>query len=233
VAQKSDIGLLYLRPRGIIGYGRPFTEWVGLDLNPVISFSSPQAYAGLRFALPTMDLRLGVRGVYSFNRAALPIQDRYIQDDADLRVAEVDGTKAFYASAEAEYSWGFELGPGFFAGELYAAYIWAAPPDRAIFDERLDVITQVPWVLKARAGYGFSFEVKTVEVRVLPSAEVIRATGRSSPTVRVGPLVEIPLTSRLSVRGNFMFTVESPDSIGWDGMEFGQLNLRWRSAWSL
>src|SRR4051812_9462641 len=35
VATTFDFGFVYVRPRLSLGYGRPFTQWVGVDLNGV------------------------------------------------------------------------------------------------------------------------------------------------------------------------------------------------------
>src|SRR5436190_10279915 len=59
VATTVDVGFVYLRPRLSLGYGRPFTEWIGVDANPIASQNGLGVYGGLRLEIPHLDLRFG------------------------------------------------------------------------------------------------------------------------------------------------------------------------------
>ena len=71
VATTVDLGFVYFRPRASLGYGRPFTKWVGIDLNPVAKTSGLGGYGGLRVEVPHFDLRVGSRVFRSFERTYL------------------------------------------------------------------------------------------------------------------------------------------------------------------
>jgi hypothetical protein len=56
-ATTVDLGFVYLRPRLSLGYGRPFTQWIGVDANPIASQAGLGAYGGLRIEVPHLDFR--------------------------------------------------------------------------------------------------------------------------------------------------------------------------------
>jgi hypothetical protein len=49
-------------------------------------------------------------------------------------------------------------------------------------------------------------------------------------TVRVGPVLRLVLSRRVELRGTFIVTVYSPDSIGLVGGDFTELGVRYRWA---
>jgi hypothetical protein len=63
-----------------------------------------------------------------------------------------------------------------------------------------------------------------------PSVDVLYVPGREATTVRVGLVVRVPINPRLEVRGTFVPTIHSPDSLGLVGSDFTELGLRWRWA---
>ena len=232
IATSTDVGLLYLRPRISFGYGKPHTTWAGIDLNPTLSLSGPGGYGGIRLASPNLDLRVGSRASFAIHHAALQPQDSYTQDDISLRL-DGRGGRSSYLSSEAELTFKIPAGPGAVIGEVAGTYIMLHPEGRFLFEERLKVVVDPPWLGKVRLGYRFPVLIKGVEVGIHPSSELLVANNRPEPTVRAGLLADVPLGPRLSVRANFMHTVQSPDEIFFTGSNLGEITLRWRTAWSL
>src|SRR6187431_1756187 len=108
VATTVDVGFVYLRPRLSLGYGRPFTEWIGWDANPIATTNGLGAYTGLRLEIPHLDFRIGPRYFASFNHTYLPSQDSYSRLDLESNAGKPSRTLTF----EAELDLNFDLGPG-------------------------------------------------------------------------------------------------------------------------
>ena len=85
-ALEIDAGFLYLRPRFELGYGKPHSSWVGLDLNPIFTDEGIAGYAGLRVAQPYWHLRAGGRAWYTFYRTFLLPQYSYSVEDIEQQV---------------------------------------------------------------------------------------------------------------------------------------------------
>lgn len=233
IATSTDFGLLYLRPRVSFGWGKPHTSWVGLDINPVLSITAPGGYTGFRLSLPHFDFRIGTRASYSLKRSALEPKSSYEEDEVFIRPSERLDPRSAYVSGEAEITTDFRLGPGSVINEFAATYIGFAPKDRYVFEERLRIVTDPPWILKARLGYSVPFDVSRIKFSIQPAGEILFAHNRPDPTVRAGLLLNFKLAPRLSVRANFLTTATSPDRIGFTGNNFGEITLRWRWARSI
>src|SRR6187431_2878592 len=76
-ATTVDIGYIYLRPRLSLGYGRPFTQWIGVDINPIATQTGWGVYGGVRIEIPHLDIRLGPRYFAAFQHTYLPTQASY------------------------------------------------------------------------------------------------------------------------------------------------------------
>ena len=74
-------GIIYLRPRATIGYGAPFWQFVGVDAWWMTNTAFSAAYLGWRANLPWLDVQIGGRKVYPFNRRLLPIRRSHNGDD--------------------------------------------------------------------------------------------------------------------------------------------------------
>src|SRR5687768_5008282 len=144
-ATTVDIGFVYLRPRLSLGYGRPFTTWVGIDANPIAATSGLGAYAGLRVEIPYIDFRIGPRYYRSFERTYLPLQDHYARIDLEREVGSTATTLTF----EAEVDSSAPLGPGRILGRGSVSYVTGVPEDRAVFEEALHIIVDPPLVWRA------------------------------------------------------------------------------------
>jgi hypothetical protein len=220
------VGWVYLRPRLSAGYGRPFSAWVGLDANPIVSGDSVGGYAGVRLVLPHLNLRVGPRFAASFNRNYLSPQRSYNRLDLDSTVG--DPARLFTWEAEVETS--LPVGPGDVVGLGSVSYVTNVPSGQLAFEESLRVIVAPPLVWRGRAGYLVRFG-SAGQHSIGVVADVLDVPKRDdSMTVRVGPVVRIVLSRRVEVRGSFVPTIVSPDHIGLVGGDFTELGFRYRWA---
>jgi hypothetical protein len=226
VATTMDIGFVYVRPRLSLGYGRPFTEWVGVDANPIAATSHLGAYAGARLEIPHVDLRIGPRYIRSFERTFLPEQPSYARIDLERNTGDPAVTLTF----EAELDLSAKLGPGLILARGSASYITGVPDDRAVFEETLHIIVDPPFVWRARLAYVFTFGSRD-QHSIGPAVDFLDVPKRDdSRTIRVGPIMRMQLSRRVEVRGSFIATVLSPDRIGRVGGDFTELGVRYRWA---
>jgi hypothetical protein len=226
VATTVDAGWIYLRPRVSLGYGKPFTTWIGVDANPLVLSSGVGAYGGARFALPYVDFRIGSRYFYSFQRSYLPLQASYTRIDLDADT----GTAASVVTHEAELTVNIPAGPGDILLLGSASILTGVPSNDAVFEETLHVIVKGPYVWRARTGYSLRFGSNrqhsagfVVEMLDVPRRE-------DATTIRTGPVMRVVLSRRVEVRGSFVMTVVSPDRLGLVGGDFTELGVRYRWA---
>jgi len=226
VATTVDVGFVYARPRVSLGYGRPFTTWVGLDANPIAQSTGLGVYGGLRFEIPHVDLRLGPRYFVAFQHSYLAPQDSYSRLDLETE----GGTRAKTLTYEAELDLSLPLGPGTLLGRGSVSYVTGIPSNDEVFEETLHMIVKPPLVWRARGGYALRFGPSAqhslgwvVDFLDVPKRD-------DSKTVRTGPVLRLVLSRRVEVRGSFVFTVRSPDNIGLAGGDFTELGVRYRWA---
>lgn len=225
-ATTVDIGFVYLRPRLSLGYGRPFTNWVGIDANPIAATSGLGAYAGLRVEIPHFDFRIGPRYYYSFERTFLPLQASYQRIDLERNTG--DPAKALTFEAELDMS--FLMGPGVLLLRGSGSYVTGVPEGHVVFEESLHIIVDPPFVWRGRFAYVFTFGARD-QHSIGPAVDVLSVPKRDdATTVRVGPIMRMQLSRRVEVRGSFIATVFSPDRIGRVGGDFTELGVRYRWA---
>jgi hypothetical protein len=226
VATAVDVGFVYARPRVSLGYGRPFTSWVGLDANPIASSAGLGVYGGLRFELPHVDLRIGPRYFSAFQHTYLDSQASYNRLDLETDA----GTKARVLTYEAELDLSLPLGPGALLGRGSISYVSGVPDGQSVFEEQLRVIVKPPLVWRARGGYALKlgrYSQHSIGF-VVDALDVPKRD--DSVTVRAGPILRLVLSRRVEVRGSFVVTVSSPDRIGLVGGDFTELGVRYRWA---
>jgi hypothetical protein len=225
-ATTVDIGFVYLRPRLSLGYGRPFTQWVGVDANPIAATSGLGAYGGARLEIPHIDFRVGPRYYRSFERTFLPLQASYARIDLERDT----GTPATTLTFEAELDLSAKLGPGLILARGSASYVTGVPEGEAVFEETLHIIVDPPWVWRVRLGYVFTFGSHDQHSIGLAGDYLDVIKRDESKTIRVGPIMRMQLSRRVEVRGSFIATVVSPDRIGRVGGDFTELGVRYRWA---
>jgi len=225
-ATTVDVGFVYLRPRLSFGYGRPFTEWIGLDANPIATTNGLGLYGGGRIEIPHMDLRVGPRYFSSFSHTYQPTQASYSRLDIEGN----SGAKARTLTYEAELDLSFGMGPGVLLLRGSASYVTGVPKGESVFEETLHVMVDPPWVWRTRLAYVFTFGSRD-QHSLGPAVDVLDVPKRGgTPTIRVGPILRLALSRRVDVRGSFIATVRSPDSIGLVGGDFTELGVRYRWA---
>lgn len=226
VSTTFDVGFVYARPRLSLGYGRPFTEWIGFDANPIAETNGLGAYAGLRIELPHVNLRLGPRYFSSFEHTYLQTKPSYSRLDLETTSGKPSHTLTY----EAELDITFKLGPGLVLLRGSASYVTGVPQGESAFEETLHIIVDPPLVWRARLGYAFTFGSHD-QHSIGPAIDFLDVPKREdSRTIRVGPLLRLALSRRVEVRGSFIFTVVSPDRIGLPGGDFTELGVRYRWA---
>ncbi|RYZ07818.1 MAG: hypothetical protein EOO73_10850 [Myxococcales bacterium] len=225
-ATTVDFGFVYIRPRLSLGYGRPFTQWLGVDANPIAQTSGLGAYGGFRVEIPHVDWRIGGRYFSSFEHTFLVPQGSYDRIDFERKVSD----KAKTLTWESELDLSFNLGPGRLLVRGSVSYVTGVPDGRYVFEETLHVIVDPPWVWRSRIAYGYVFGSRG-QHSIGPAVDLLDVPGREdSRTVRVGPVLTMKLSRRVEVRGSFVFTVVSPDRIGLKGGDSTELGLRYRWA---
>jgi hypothetical protein len=225
-ATTVDVGFVYARPRLSLGYGQPFTSWVGLDMNPVVSGTGFGVYGGLRLEVPFLDVRVGPRYFQAFSHTYLPLQSSY-----DRLALETDtGNPARVVTYEAEMDTSFPVGPGNVLARGSVSYVTGVPEGQAAFEETLRVIVRPPLVWRARGGYALRFGQYSQHSAGLVVDVLDVPLRDDSRTVRVGPVLRLVLSRRVEVRGSFVVTVSSPDRIGLPGGDFTELGVRYRWA---
>jgi hypothetical protein len=225
-ATTVDFGFVYIRPRLSLGYGRPFTQWVGVDANPIAQTSGLGAYGGLRVEIPHLDWRIGGRYFSSFEHTYLTPQSSYDRIEFERRVSD----KANTLTWESELDLSAELGPGRILLRGSLSYVTGVPDGKYVFEETLHVIVDPPWVWRTRLAYAYVFGSRG-QHSIGPAVDLLDVPGREdSRTVRVGPILTMKLSRRVEVRGSFVFSVVSPDRIGLRGGDSTELGLRYRWA---
>lgn len=226
LATAVDIGFVYVRPRVSLGYGRPFTSWVGADANPIVSRAGLGAYGGLRLELPWFDLRVGARYFSAFEHTYLEARPSY--ERLDLETSAGDRAETLTWETEADGS--IPLGAGAILLRASVSYVTGVPDGQSVFEETLRVIVEPPLVWRGRAGYVLGFGGHRQHAAGLV-ADVLHVPKRDdSETVRAGPIIRLALSRRVEVRGSFVVTLRSPDRIGLVGGDFTELGVRYRWA---
>jgi hypothetical protein len=225
-ATTVDMGFVYLRPRLSFGYGRPFTQWVGIDANPIASQAGLGVYTGLRVEIPHLDLRFGPRYFSSFEHSYLDRQDHYSR----LSLESTTGKHATTLTFEAELDLNLDIGPGRLLLRGSGSYVSGVPDGQEVFEETLHIIVDPPLVWRTRLAYVFKFGAHN-QHSLGPAIDLLDVPKRDdSRTIRVGPILRLALSRRVDVRGSFIFTIVSPDRIGLEGGDFTELGVRYRWA---
>lgn len=225
VGATIDVGFLYLRPRFQVGFGRPHWLWGGVELNPIVSLNGFGGYAGLRGALPSVDLRVGARGFMSFERSFL--EARTSHDRVSL--ASTANAQARYVTLEAELNGHLRLGPGELLATTSLSAVLGVPDGAHVYEETLMVITAPPWIARGRLAYAW-FPFSGAHHSIAAVVDVLALPARGAAVVRVGVVLRVLMTPTLEVRGTFVPSVAGPDAIGILASDFTELGVRYRWA---
>ena len=240
IAGTVDLGYLFARPRFTFGYGKPHYKWLGVDANPLYSGEGVGAYVGVRGTLPNVDLRIGARGFYTFRRSFLCPTEDYLQPGAcadEPRHTDYDrdglenrvGPHSRYITFETELTIDQPLGPGSVISELAASAVTLVHDGFFAYEERIRVIVDPPWILRARLGYLFPLEPSR-SIRVGLAVEVVSVPRRDMLVLRGGIFGGIRLYRDLEARGAFIPALAARDNLGAAGGDRFFLGVRYR--WS-
>jgi hypothetical protein len=225
VSAEFDTGFLYVRPRFSFGYGKPHASWVGIDTNPIFSVEGVAGYAGLRFDLPFVNLRVGGRHWWTFRRSFLAPDTSYTVEDIELR----EGPRSEFATWEAELTLSLPIGPGFVLVEAAGSYVAGVSDGYYVYEETLRVVVDPPWTWRTRLGYTLALDADQTIV-VGPVLEVAGVPGRGTHVYRAGGLARVALAHDLEARGTFVPAIVTPDPLGARGADTFLLGIRYRWA---
>lgn len=225
-ATTIDAGYLYMRPRGMVGWGKPFANWIGFEANPIFAFAGLGGYGGARVAYRFFDLRVGVRHFGAFQHAFLEPQRSFNR----LELDRLDYPKSRYTTFESELNLAFPFGPGDILGTGSVSYVAGVRENSYVFEETLRVIVDPPLVWRARGGYVVRFGSHD-QHSAGPVVDILAIPKRDdSITVRAGPVLRFQLSRHFDIRGSFVMTISSPDRLGLVGGDFTELGVRYRTA---
>jgi hypothetical protein len=224
VSGREELGL-YVKSQVAAGYGQPYWFNATVEAFGMSTTSFGAGYAGIRGALPFLDLRIGSRYTYSYHRSLLPPKPEYTAED----VANPQGPNATYTTLETELTGFVPAFDGFFFPVITIYRIVDVPQDKFVFDESLRGVADPPWIMGFRLGYVKNFgRDDFIKAGVLN--ELVVLPGRSGSIYRVGPAAAVRLTDHLEAQGTITFVLASPDSLGlWHG-SFGVLGVVYRWA---
>ncbi|MBK8257947.1 MAG: hypothetical protein IPK82_35440 [Polyangiaceae bacterium] len=224
-ASSLEVGNLFVRGGGALGYGKPHWSWVGVEGSSAISPGGGVTYGGLRLAWPYADLRAGARYAFTASQHFLLPQHSYTREDLE----HTDGPKLRYVTLEAELAAGYPLFRGAIFGVAGIYHIVDPPPGYYVFDPTLQIVAKPSLMWRARAGYLVTVD-KWDQFRVGAVVEVLGSPERDLVSVRAGPSVTALITHHLEAFGTALLLVHSRDTIGTAGAQFGELGFRYRFA---
>lgn len=224
VSSTLEAGIFYYRPQLAVGYGRPHWQWIGAESQTRFSLGSASQYFGLRGALPNFELRTGARYTWAGNQSYLVPRYDYSRDELELSTEP----NSRYATAEAELSGGIPFLGGAITMLATGFYVFAVPEDYNIFEDQLRIITEPPWLWRARLGY--VHEVFVDGLTLGAAAEVLGSPERDHSVVRVGPVLGAAVTHHLEATLTVLVAVASRDNLRLEGSDIGQFGFRYRWA---
>lgn len=224
-AATLDAGALYLRPRAHFGYGRPHFNWVGAELGTGFSLSGITGYGGLRGVFPYLDLSIGARYESPVDQAFLPRQKSFVREELELTTLP----QARYIVGQVEAASAIPFPGGNLVAVASGYYISNVPDDLLLFEQSLRVVSDAPWMWRARLGYLYHLGWLGT-MRAGATAELIHLVGRKSVVVRTGPALSVALTHHLEATAAVLIVATSPDALGLRGADLGRIGLRYRWA---
>ena len=216
---------MYARPHVTIGYGAPFWHFVGLDAYALTTNSFASAYAGWRANLPFLDVQMGARWVYPYNRRFLPVQNVY--RPGDLPLGDRDERSA-YTVVELEITPIAPAPGGAVFAEIHPLWI-DAPRHLRLYEEMMRAVVKPPFAMRTRLGYVFDLTPdQEPGFKLGAMTEYLIQPGRPKNTTRLGPLFLVSLTQHLEGLATVTFVVDGPDELGFYEGTYGFIGLRLR-----
>jgi len=225
LAARPEVGTPYAKPYLSAGYGMPHWLWLGVDVNAILTLEMAQAYAGVRASSPVLDVALGIRDTWSFDKRFLPPGPRFTRSD----VLDEQGARARYWALEGEAVGIVPLPYAGLIANVIVVRTLDVPEDRYIYDESYRAIVAKPLFVTLRlAAVARFFQEYSVRAGVL--TEHVFETGRDEPVWRVGPVASVQITDHLEAMAGVTLAVAGPDDLGLALGAYGTAGLRWRWA---
>lgn len=228
VSLATDMGFIYFRPRLTVGYGAPFWNYTGIQVDAISTNSFAQVTAGWRATLPFLDCTMFVRSVYPYNRRFLPQQASY--SAADLGLDHPGARRSKYDAVDLEVAAVAPLLHGGIFLQAHPLFV-NAPRNVNLYEEYIRAVMSPPFALATRGGYLYGFG-KDQNVKVGAMGEYVVLPGRPMNVVRVGPVAVATLSKHFDAFAAFSFVVSSPDTLGVEHGTYAFLGVlhRWAHA---
>lgn len=220
-----EVGNIYLRATGAVGYGKPHWSWWGAEVSSAISTNGGVGYGGVRFSAPRIDLRVGARYTFTTNRRFVVPRESYTREDLDESI----GPRLNYVTMEAEAATGVPLFRGALFGILGFYRVVGTPQGYYLFDQTLQLVMKPTLMWRARTGYLFRVD-KWDMFRLGFAVEAVGNPPRGTFMVRMGPAVTALITHHLEAYGAAMMPIHNADPIGLSAGQIGELGFRYRWA---
>jgi len=209
----TDLGVIYTRPRVMLGYGAPHWQYVALDAFWVVTNSFTAPYVGWRASLPFLDAMLGVRTVYPYNRELLAPRRSHTGPELGL---DPGGERSTYSAIDFELAAYAPLLHGVLFLDVHPVCV-DAPREQHLYEEMLRAVMRPPFAVGLRGGYMYGIgPAENPKVGVV--AEYVLLPGRPGNVTRAGPIGLLRLSRSLELMAAFSAVADSPDSLGiWHG----------------
>lgn len=226
VAVRVDVGYPFLRARFTLGHGTPFGRLIGLDLNPILSFSDGGGYAGIRYETAHFQIRSGALLLYSFNRSTLPVQSHYDLRDIDT----IRGDRISYLTWDSEAKLRFRVGRSRLELEAQWIYLGRVTEGRYVYLASVAAVAGPEWTIRPRIT--FTFPMPAIQgLSVGPSAEFVWVEARAPDVVmRAGMILDWRLYDDIDLWTEIYPVVSGPDTLGFRAGEVLQVAFRYRWA---
>ena len=223
VSTTTDVGIIYARPRLMLGYGSPHWKFVALDAHWIVTNSFTAPYVGWRASLPFLDAMFGARTVVPWDRRILEPRESH---GSDLSIHGGD-ERSTYDAVDFELAVYVPLLHGIAHLQGHPVIV-DAPRDAHLFEEVLRAVMRPPYALGMRAGYFYGVG-ETQDFKTGWVAEYVVLPGRPDNVIRMGPMAYLQLDKHWEALAAFSAVVKSPDSLGiWHGTyAFLGMTHRW------
>ncbi|MEZ4220030.1 MAG: hypothetical protein R3B13_03805 [Polyangiaceae bacterium] len=225
LASASDVGIVYVRPHFTLGWGAPFWNFFGVDGYAVITNSFSAGYLGFRANLPFLDVQMGARTNYPYDRRLLPKQRSYQADDLPLGDGDERST---YNVIELEITPVAPLFGGVAFAEIHPMW-FDTSTDVYLYEEIMRAVVVPPFAMRTRLGYIYNFGEKG-RIKAGGMVEYMVTPGRPKNVTRVGPVFIAGLSDRYEILATVTLPVDTPDSLGIYEGSYGFVGLRGRFA---
>jgi hypothetical protein len=224
VSTISDAGIVYVRPRVMLGYGAPHWQYTALDAHWIATNSFTAPYVGWRASLPFLDTMLGVRTTYPYDRRILPIQHHYHAADLGLRPGSRRST---YRAIDFEVALFIPVLHGVAYLDVHPVWVDANRGSR-LYEEVLRAIIAPPFAVGTRGGYLYGAG-RDGWAKLGVVAEYVILPDRPGNVTRGGPIAILTLSQWWEAMAFFSAVIDGPDSLGiWHGPYAGAgLTHRW------